>query len=278
MTDHAFERHAEPALPDRHETRQQLGHLHAREALLACLLVADEEAEAERETRDVRERLPGTNRERRQHREDVGLEDALELLQLVRLEVLDLRHYDALGRERRLQRPPPELRLVVGELQRAPTDFGERRARREAVRRAAGHPGRDLVHQAGHADHEELVHVRREDGAEIDPVEQRHRLVGGHPQHPSVEFELRELPVEKAGFGLDDARSHERPSSRHGCGPWVTKLGLTGYDEPIFAIVFLFAASTPAGSVANWSFGANFWPGPIAYVRKSRSACPFDVD
>ena len=49
-------------------------HLDAREALLARLGVADEHAEAQRQPRDVRERLPGPDGERRQHRVDLAAE------------------------------------------------------------------------------------------------------------------------------------------------------------------------------------------------------------
>ena len=37
------------------------------------------------------------------------------------------------------------------------------------------------------------------------------------------------------------------------------------------ASVCLPAATTFAGNGANWSFAPKAWPGPIAYVTKSRS-------
>ena len=80
VRDHVLERDQQAALADRDEARQALGHLHAREALLARLGVADDHAEREREARDVRERLARADRERRQHRVDPLREGRLELV------------------------------------------------------------------------------------------------------------------------------------------------------------------------------------------------------
>src|SRR5262249_38270867 len=52
VSDHALEGDEQAALADRQEARQQLWHLDAREALVAGVGVADEDAEAERERRD----------------------------------------------------------------------------------------------------------------------------------------------------------------------------------------------------------------------------------
>ena len=53
--------------------------------------------------------------------------------------------------------------------------------------------------QAGDADHEELVEVRRRDGGELDALEQRHRRVGGFLEHALVERQPRQLAVDEAG-------------------------------------------------------------------------------
>ena len=79
MADHAFEWDDQPATPDRKEARQQLGHLDPREALVAGLRIANEDAEAQRERRDVRKRLTRADCERRQDREDVGREAVAEV-------------------------------------------------------------------------------------------------------------------------------------------------------------------------------------------------------
>ena len=51
------------------------------------------------------------------------------------------------------------------------------------------------VVEAAHPDHEELVQVAGEDGHELQPLQQRHRFVGGLFQHPLVEPQPGQLPV-----------------------------------------------------------------------------------
>jgi hypothetical protein len=53
---------------------------------------------------------------------------------------------------------------------------------------------RELLLQARHADHEELVEVRRDDGEELHPLQQRHRGVGRLVEHALVELKPREPP------------------------------------------------------------------------------------
>ena len=65
-----------------------------------------------------------------------------------------------------------------------------------AVGRAGGLAGLDLLAQPGDADLEELVEVVREDGQELDPLEQRIALVAGLEQDAGVELEPRQLAVE----------------------------------------------------------------------------------
>ena len=222
MPDHALERQEQATRADREETRQQLRNLHAREALLARVRVADEQAEAEREPGDVRERLAGPDGERRQHREDLAVEDPLELLELLRLEVFDLGHDDPGGLEPGAQVALPELRLLGRQRRGALSDLGERGLRRQPVGRAHGDAGRDLVHQPGHPDHEELVHVRGEDRAEVDALEQGQRVVACDVEHAAVEVELRQLPVQEPRLLFGGADSHDRLSSLAARGHWVT--------------------------------------------------------
>src|SRR4029077_14791735 len=79
VPDHPLERQEEPTLTDREKPRQKLGNLHAREALFAGVVVADEDPEAERKRRDVRERLPRADCKRSEDGEDVAIEPLPEL-------------------------------------------------------------------------------------------------------------------------------------------------------------------------------------------------------
>ena len=198
MPDHALERQEEPALADREEPRQQLGDLHAREALLAGVRVADEDAEAERQRRDVGKRLPrpdvpaesGWGRCRGRsaasaRRAPCGCESSTS--------PTTTPASASAGRRSAF----PELRLGGSQLERALADLGERLlgrfARRESGRAVRLPPGPST----GDAHLEELVEVRREVRAITRPLEQRERRVRRTGENPSVVVEPGQLPVEQ---------------------------------------------------------------------------------
>ena len=104
----------QPALADRDKPRKALRDLDAREALLARLRIANDDAEAQREAGDVGERLARADRQRRQHRVDLVREDQLELGALLVGRVVDGADQDSLGGERRAQDGAPEPRLLGG--------------------------------------------------------------------------------------------------------------------------------------------------------------------
>ena len=132
MGDHGLER--DERSPGRDEPGEAFGNLHPREALLAGLRVDGEDAQREREPRDVREGMPGADGERRQHRIDLPCEVSLEPSQLLGGALLDGADLDPRRGERRPQLTLPELRLADGQLRDARADEGERLLRREAVR------------------------------------------------------------------------------------------------------------------------------------------------
>jgi hypothetical protein len=59
-------------------------------------------------------------------------------------------------------------------------------------------------------DHEELVEVAGEDRQVAHPLEQRQRLVLGQLEHPLVEPQPRQLPVEEAVLVLGHRRDRVR--------------------------------------------------------------------
>ena len=201
MRDHALERDHQPAVADRDETRQRLRHLHAGKALLAGIRVAHGDAEREREPRDVGERLAGPDGERREDGVDLPHEVRLERPVLALVQVLDGPHDDPLGGKSRHELVAPELRLRARQLEHALTHLGERLPRRAPVGRADVDARDHLVEQAGHANHEELVEVRREDRAELDALEQRLAGVGGEVEDALVQVQPRQLPVQEGLVG-----------------------------------------------------------------------------
>ncbi len=140
MPDHILERHQQAALADRDEPVEALRHLDAGEPLLARLRVADEQAEAQREPGDVRERLAGPDRERRQDGEDVTQEQLLELAVLALVEIVDRADPDAFAARAGQSSFRQMRRLLSG--QRRGLRAGSRRAsaavsaRRSSGRRA----------------------------------------------------------------------------------------------------------------------------------------------
>ncbi len=198
MRDHGLERDQQAALADREEARQALGHLDPCEALLARLRVAHDDTEAEREARDVRERLPGPDRERGQHRVDLTREHRLELAQLVVGGVVDGADEDAFGGERGAELVAPELRLRAGKLEHAGAHLGERLLRRASV--AASEPRRRPTTWSSRPATRTMKNssrFEREDAAELDALEERLVRVGRELEHAAVQIEPGELAVQE---------------------------------------------------------------------------------
>ncbi len=60
-------------------------------------------------------------------------------------------------------------------------------------------PRGELVVKPGHADLEELVQIRREDGQKGNPFEQGDGRILGEIQHPGVEREPAQLTIQHGG-------------------------------------------------------------------------------
>ena len=122
-------------MPDADEARQKLGNLYSREAFLAGLGVAHEDSERERERGDVRKRLAGPDRERREHGIDLAVEERRELLELLLGAVRDPADEDPFLLERRAQLALPEARLLGRRREHPLADLGQRLLRRASVGR-----------------------------------------------------------------------------------------------------------------------------------------------
>ena len=264
VADHPLERHEQAALADRQEARQQLGHLDAREPLLAGLRVADEEAEAEREARDVRERLARARP----------------------------RAASARGRSRcrRPARAPP-----------APPARGPRSLRPrfpEPRARAAGVRFQSFACSAASA--KARLRISASAACGVSPSGERTatpaatwsiRPATRTMKNSSMFAEKIAQKLTRSSSGIESSRtiSSTRPlksscdSSRfrnlgwasavlvattaypHGArrGPWVTKMGPSGYvDQPSLASVFLSAATTRRGQRRELQLRPELLAGP----------------
>ena len=198
MGQHLLQRQQAIALAHREKAWQALGHLDTGEALLSVFRIADENGEADRESGDVGERLPGPHCKRREHRIDVALVAASELRLVVFREVLDARDHDPFGGERRAQLPGPHLCLLRLQFENPLAGFAERLLRSTPVGRAHGDSRSGLTAEAGDSHHEELIEHLREDRTEPHALEQRQLGILRHRKHASVVVEERQLAVDES--------------------------------------------------------------------------------
>ena len=187
---------------ERHEAREHLlRHLHARERP-ACAVCGSRttHAERQRQVRDVGERPPEADRQRRQDGEDLAPEALVE------------RSRSLLGRPRRGRRCGCRARSSAGRRSRsqaarpgapcarAHDARGSRRASRRgraAVLQRRLDAGVDLVVQAGDADHEELVEVVRGRSREnFSRSSSGTSASSASCEHALVELQPRQLAVE----------------------------------------------------------------------------------
>jgi hypothetical protein len=134
LLDQLLERHERAPVGERDEARQHLRrHLHAREHLRVADRVVDDDAEREREVRDVRERAPEPDRQRREDREDLAPEALVEALALVGGDVVEVDDADAVLGQRRAD-------VLLQHARHAVHVLATRRGSRSASRSACGRP------------------------------------------------------------------------------------------------------------------------------------------
>ena len=143
------------------------------------------------------QRLPRADCERRQHREDLALEELFQLGQLLAVAVVDVADDHAGLSERRTKVALPELGLCRAQLLRAVPNLGQRFLRRAPVGGANGESRLHLAHEPRDPHHEELVQVGREIRAIARPFEQGSPGLGSLVEYAGVVIEPGKLAVER---------------------------------------------------------------------------------
>ena len=267
--DHVLERD-ERVLGDLDEARQDLlGHLDTSEHVVVEVGVVQADDQAERQVGDVGEGAAGADGQRRQHGEDVLAEVALDDPR-VGIGLLAGDDPDAVLGELGADHILELARVAVVEVAHALGDLVEQLARRDSVRPAGVDAGFDLVVHTGHADHEVLVEIGDEDGQELDPLEQRQRLVLGELEHPVVEVQPGELAVDvERRFGELDARGVGMPVGVERRGHAEAGRGRGGLDlvaHATFSASSVIAASS-AGRISTTSSPFEMPASPPFFIR-----------
>ena len=283
--DLAVAQHAEDALRDDRETgkqpvEEQRDHLLDRQKpdaaagqpdkaidrgrdqdqRLQPLAVADP-VELQRQTEaaigDKRKRMRRIERQRRQHREQIGHEALVEPGAVARFEIGRLDHRDPGLGKLGAQRHPGHL-LRFHQRAGALVDRFELLPRGQPVLAQRLDAGEALAFEAGDAHHVELVEIARRDRQKAQPFQQRMARVLGLGQNALVERQPGQLAVDKArrrrrvaGPDIDDLRAlaHRNP------------------PPPLFDM-----AGGAAGFSADPCEGCHARPGPPNLFRPLRRA------
>ena len=198
-----------------HDAREHARRLDDRDRGVAAERVAARELDDEVEAlvADLRKRVRRVEPDRRQQRPDLVAEVRGDPRALRGVELAAAQEPHVVLRERGQHVGVQAPVLVVDDAVRFRRD-------RDVLRAQLGHrrhPGRrplgaQRLDQAGHADLEELVEVRRDDGEEAQPLEERHRRVLREREDAAVEGDLRQLAVDRRGVVNDVFGGHgERP-------------------------------------------------------------------
>ncbi len=169
--------------------RRDLDDAEAR--LLPVVLPREHDPEVDRLVAEVRKRVAGIDRQRRQHREDVGAKALVEGRELERSQLLRADDDDACPLHRRENLGVEELVGRVNEGVDARADGHELLVREQPVRRKLGDRPQDLSLEPGDPDHEELVEVGEEDPQELEALEERYIRRAGLGEDAGVELQPR---------------------------------------------------------------------------------------
>ena len=146
------------------------------------------------------------DRQRREHGVDLLAEVGLHPVELGLAELVGGLEMDVLVRQRRHQLPVPAAILVLDQRGHDRVDAPQLLARAEAVNARLRDAAVDLLDEAGHPDFEELVEVGTDDRQEIHPFEEGIVFALRLLEHPAVERQPREFPVEISHLGRPPGR------------------------------------------------------------------------
>ena len=206
--DQLLQRHELVGAAEWYPAREALRDFDACEMLDAFHRVADLDGKGQRQVGDVRERVSGIDRERRQNRKHLRFKETVDCQPLGRRQIRHRDQFDATRRERG-QHLLVEADLHFGQLLGdLPCDRGELLGWHEAVGRRLHHPGADLAPQPGDPHHVELVEVGAVDRDELEPLQQPVPLIECFVQHAGVERQPAQLTVEERRRGNKGRRRH----------------------------------------------------------------------
>ena len=138
----------------------------------------------------------GVQGQRRQDGEHLLLEVALDPVPLGLAPLGALEHANALRGQRWQQLLVEHPVLVFDQLVHHAGDAGQDLAVVQPIGSGPAHAELHALHHAGDAHLEELVQVGADDGHEAQALQQRHLRVPRQLQHPSLELQGAELPVQ----------------------------------------------------------------------------------
>ena len=153
--------------------------------------------------------------DRREDGQDLAEKVVANPLALRRRPVGAAREMNALGSELRQQHFVQQTILLCDERVRLHGDVGEDLLWPPPIRTGLWDVELDLLLEACNPDFEKLVQIRRDDGQESEPLEQRHGIIGGLREHAPIELENSELAIEEMRRGRCGALSSRcRPRCR----------------------------------------------------------------
>ena len=180
------------------ELRNRIRNLYARK-MLRPTRIADHHGHVQTEIRDMRKRPALIESQRCEHREDFVQEQTVQLHSLLPVHFGKIQQPDMRRRQLRRQLLPVEgVRLVHEKVHFDPDGF-QGLGRTPAVDEWLLHFVLDLLHQSGHADHEEFVDIRTQNREELHPLQQGIAGIARFFQHPALEFQMAQFTIQVKG-------------------------------------------------------------------------------